>query len=78
MGEFCCVRTEESFEGRAKDCSKGFGSRSKVVRFGTGGGLCCLRASLTFAADEERTESGEEAEAGDLIWAGMTWAKGNG
>ena len=31
---------EESFEGRAKDCSKGFGSRSKLERFGRVGGRC--------------------------------------
>ena len=27
-------------EGRAKDCSKGFGSRSKLLRLGFGGGRC--------------------------------------
>lgn len=43
-GDFWCVLSEESLEGRAKDCSKGLGSRSKVLRLGRGGGgrsLCC-------------------------------------
>ena len=37
-GDFWCVLRDESLEGRAKDCSKGLGSRSKVDRFGRGGG----------------------------------------
>ena len=40
-GLCCWVRREESFEGgRAKDCSKGLGSRSKLLRLGFGGGRC--------------------------------------
>jgi hypothetical protein len=37
-GDFWWVRTAESLDGRAKDCSKGLGSRSNVERFGRGGG----------------------------------------
>ena len=37
-GDFWCVLRDESLEGRAKDCSKGLGSRSNVDRLGRGGG----------------------------------------
>lgn len=37
-GDFWIVRMDESFVGRANDCSKGFGSKSKLLRFVLGGG----------------------------------------
>ena len=51
-GLFWRVRTLESFVGRAKDCSKGLGSRSKVERFGRGGGRCWWRPLLSSEGGE--------------------------
>lgn len=60
------MRTEESLEGRAKDCSKGLGSRSKLLRLGRGGGRDLLAGSTS--------EAGDAADVGDLVLsAGMTW-----
>lgn len=65
-GEFCWVRTDESLEGRAKDCSKGLGSRSKLLRLGRGGGRDLLAGSTS--------EAGDAADVGDLVLsAAMTW-----
>ena len=52
-GEFW-VRMEESLEGRAKDCSKGLGSRSKVLR------LRGVEDELVGAALEEAGLGGED------------------
>ena len=69
-GEFCWVRTDESLEGRAKDCSKGLGSRSKLLRLGRGGGRGFDAAAASGA--------GDAADVGDLMLsaAGMTCGRG--
>ena len=59
-GDFWCVLSEESLEGRAKDCSKGLGSRSKVERLGRGGGRWG-RSSWREVGDGESVEEGCEA-----------------
>ena len=85
-GLFCWVRREESLVGRAKDCSNGLGSRSKLLRLGFGGGRvweadcwpCC--GSRAGGGDESflcgMTLSLEEALCGLLARAGeaMTFA----
>ena len=47
------MRMEESFEGRAKDCSKGFGSRSKVERVGRGGSLVVEEEEVEDEVEED-------------------------
>lgn len=65
VGDFWRVLTDESLEGRAKDCSKGLGSRSKVVRRGLG------RAERAEADEEEgRTSGTSGALAGARSWSG--------
>lgn len=67
LGDFWAVRRDESFDGRAKDCSKGLGSRSKVDRLGRGGGRC---GGFSWRVDVELGSSaGEESTTLVLSWA---------
>ena len=79
VGDFCSVLTDESLDGRAKDCSKGLGSRSNVVRRGLGSdGRADAdeeegRASGTSGAlGGARSWSGEGTLAGAWTWVAMT------
>ena len=77
LGEFWRVRMEESLVGREKDCSNGFGSRSRLLRRGLGGGRlsCCWSCSDGFWS---ATEPGAGGEAwlfgGEVVICGCTWA----
>ena len=66
LGECWRVRIEESFVGRENDCSNGFGSRSRLLRRGRGGGRLSCAALLAAAAVDAGWES---AGGGGWIWS---------
>ena len=77
VGDFCWwVRTDESLECRAKDCSKGLGSRSKLLRRGRWGGRWSFCVdSAAECAGEGWDVTGDWINGGCATAEDMTWGR---
>jgi len=82
VGDFWRVRTEESLEGRANDCSNGLGSRSKVVLRGLGrAGRAAEAVDVDGREESSSTSEGWSVCSGKLgaawTWVAMTTVTGS-